>query len=127
MATFWERAPHSVYRVFSLYFDFFVILVISHFGFEGGTLVLLASVPGHIRIYHDFVDRIENSVPSVTAWHHEALPSECMKIEMSKFTTKRQQFPMMFGTCKSSFYLNQRHLTMWSTSLQLSPICAILC
>ena len=24
-----------------------VILVISHFGFEGGTLVLIASVPGH--------------------------------------------------------------------------------
>ena len=97
------------------------------FGFEGGTLVPLASVPGHIRIYHEFVDRIENSVPGVTAWHHEALPSECMKIEMSKFTTQRQQFPMMFGTIKSSFYLNQRHLTMWSTSLQMSPVCVNLC
>ena len=31
--------------MFSLYFDFF--LVISHFGFVGGTLVLIAPVPGH--------------------------------------------------------------------------------
>ena len=46
MATFWERAAYSVYRMFSLYFDI-VILVISHFGFEGGTLVLIASVPGY--------------------------------------------------------------------------------
>ena len=46
MATFWERAAHSVYRMLSLYFDI-VILVIFHFGFEGGTLVLIALVPGH--------------------------------------------------------------------------------
>ena len=38
MATFWERAAHSVYHMFSLYFDF---------GFECGTLVLIASFPGH--------------------------------------------------------------------------------
>ena len=24
----------------------------------------------------DFLDRIDNSVPRVTAWHHEALPSD---------------------------------------------------
>ena len=30
----------------SLYYDI-VILVIIHFGFEGGTLVLIAYVPGH--------------------------------------------------------------------------------
>ena len=47
MATFWERAAHSVYRMFSLYFEVIVILVICHFGFEGGALVLIASVPGH--------------------------------------------------------------------------------
>ena len=29
-----------------------------------------------IRIYHEFVDRIDNSIPRVTAWHHEALPSD---------------------------------------------------
>ena len=46
MATFWEIAVHSVYRIFCLYFGLFVILVISHFGFDGGTLVLIASVPG---------------------------------------------------------------------------------
>ena len=32
--------------MFSLYFDI-LILVISHFGFEGGALVLIASVPRH--------------------------------------------------------------------------------
>ena len=54
MATFWKRAAHSVYNMFSLYlffffffFFFFVILVTSHFCFEGGTLVLIAPVPGH--------------------------------------------------------------------------------
>ena len=44
MATFRERAAHSVYRI-SL--CIFVILVISHFGFEDETLVLIASVLGH--------------------------------------------------------------------------------
>ena len=46
MATFWERAVNSDYRMFSLYFDI-VNLAIFHFGFEGGTLVLIAFVPGH--------------------------------------------------------------------------------
>ena len=46
MASFWERTAHSVYYMFSLYFNN-VILVISHFGFGGGTLVLIASVLGH--------------------------------------------------------------------------------
>ena len=30
----------------------------------------------NIRIYHEFVDRIDKSVPRVTAWHNEALPSD---------------------------------------------------
>ena len=34
MATIWERAAHSFYRMFSLYFDI-VILVFFTFGFEG--------------------------------------------------------------------------------------------
>ena len=35
------------------------------------------SLSNIIRIYHEFVDRmIDNSVPRVTAWHHEALPSD---------------------------------------------------
>ena len=46
MATFWGRADRSVYHIFSLYFDI-VILVISYFGFDGGTLVLIAPVPGN--------------------------------------------------------------------------------
>ena len=37
MAIFWERAAHSVYRMFCLNFIYF----------ESGTLVLIASVPGH--------------------------------------------------------------------------------
>ena len=46
MATFWERVAHSVYRMFSLYLTS-CNLNIPHFGFESGTLVLIASVPGH--------------------------------------------------------------------------------
>ena len=46
MATFWERAANSVYRMFSR-LCLFVALVVSHFGFEGRTWVLIASVPGH--------------------------------------------------------------------------------
>ena len=46
MATFWERATHSVHRMFFLLF-LFVALVVSHYGFEDMTLVLIASVPGH--------------------------------------------------------------------------------
>ena len=48
MATFWERAAHSLNRAFSsLRVCLFVDLVVFHFGFEGRTLVLIASVPGH--------------------------------------------------------------------------------
>ena len=44
VATFWEIADHSVDHMFSLYFDF-VLLVISRFGFEGWIWVPIASVP----------------------------------------------------------------------------------
>ena len=47
MATFWERAAHSVNHVVSL-LCLFVVLVVSHLRFEGGNLVLLfVTVPGH--------------------------------------------------------------------------------
>ena len=46
MATFWDRATHSIKRMFSLYYDYF-FLVISLFGVEGGTLVLSAPVPNY--------------------------------------------------------------------------------
>ena len=46
MATFWERAAHLVNRRFSL-LCLFVGLVVSDFGYEGMTLVLIASVPGY--------------------------------------------------------------------------------
>ena len=49
MGTFWARAAHSVHHtcMFSLSFDLLKILVSFHFGFEGETLVLIASVSGH--------------------------------------------------------------------------------
>ena len=49
MATFLERATHSVNRVCSLY-CLFVILVISHLSFDGKTLVLIAPAPGHCSL-----------------------------------------------------------------------------
>ena len=47
MVTFWERAVHSVDHMFSLYFAYFVILVISRFGFEDGVWFRNASFAGH--------------------------------------------------------------------------------
>ena len=48
MATFLERAAHSVNPMFSLYtLCLLFSLVVSHFGFYGGTLVLIAPVSGH--------------------------------------------------------------------------------
>ena len=41
MATFWERAAHSV-KLF-----FLCIMSICYFGFQGGTVVLSVQVPGH--------------------------------------------------------------------------------
>ena len=46
MATFWERAAHSIDHMFSLNFDYFLILVMSRFGFEGRIWDLIAPVPG---------------------------------------------------------------------------------
>ena len=40
MVTFWERAVHSVNRMFMS----ICILVVSHFGFEGGAVVLTRSL-----------------------------------------------------------------------------------
>ena len=48
MAIFWERAAHSVNSIFSL-LCLFIALVVSHFGFDVMTLVLVASVPGLLR------------------------------------------------------------------------------
>ena len=43
MATFWERAAHSVTVCLVLFvLCLSVILVVSNFGFEGGTVVLIA-------------------------------------------------------------------------------------
>ena len=50
MATLWERAAHSVNRMLYL-LCLFLAFVVSHFGFEGLTLVLIASVPGHCLLF----------------------------------------------------------------------------
>ena len=47
MATVWEGAAYSFYRYVLFAYSLIVILVISHFGFEGRTLVLIVSVPVH--------------------------------------------------------------------------------
>ena len=44
MATFWESCSFGLPYVLFVFW-LIIILVISHFGFEGGTLVLIASVP----------------------------------------------------------------------------------
>ena len=46
MTTFRESCSIGLPYVLFV-FLLIVIVVISHFGFEGGTLVLIASVPGH--------------------------------------------------------------------------------
>ena len=46
MATCWERPAHLVSHMFSVFW-LFVMLAISHFGFEGGMVVLIAPVSGH--------------------------------------------------------------------------------
>ena len=47
MTTFWEIATHSVGHLFSLYCCLFVILVISHLGFERGVFHLISPVSVH--------------------------------------------------------------------------------
>ena len=52
--------------MFSLYVDYFVILVISRFGFEGGIWVLIAPIPSHcilvsfIMVLIDFLYIVRN-------------------------------------------------------------------
>ena len=45
---------------------------------------------------------------------------------MSKFATQRQLSLLILETRKSSFLSDQRHLTTWSTSLQMTPVGFIL-
>ena len=35
-------------------------------------------LPNNIRILYGYEVRIENSVPRVTVWHHEAVPSDAI-------------------------------------------------
>ena len=46
MATFWERAAHSVTHTFSLLCPF-LLLVVFHLDFKGENLVLIAPVSGN--------------------------------------------------------------------------------
>ena len=54
MATFLKRVAHSVNHVFSL-LCLSVALAVAHFGFEGRTLVLVASVPGHCVLCEQYI------------------------------------------------------------------------
>ena len=54
MANILGIAAHSVDRVFSL-LCLFVAVVVSDFGFEGRTLILIASIPGHCLHFTFFV------------------------------------------------------------------------
>ena len=62
MATFVERAAHSIDHVFSLYFYYlFVVLVTSRFCFEGGILVLIAPILGRcILSFHIVLQKPES-------------------------------------------------------------------
>ena len=46
MTTFWKRAAHATNHVLFI-LCLFIILDVFHFDFEGGTLVLIAPVPGY--------------------------------------------------------------------------------
>ena len=56
--------------------------------------MLVSSTLKNIRIYLEFVDRIDNSVPKVTVWHHEGLQSDprdrfvspCLKLMLDSFS-----------------------------------------
>ena len=61
MATFWEGAANSVYRMFSGF------LLISHSGFEGGTFVLIASVPDHCLSF-TFSDLVSTQIDLPNGW-----------------------------------------------------------
>ena len=55
MATAWERATHSVNRMFSLliYICIFVISVISHLGFADRIMALIEAVPCHYLLFKE--------------------------------------------------------------------------
>ena len=79
MTTFWEIAAHSVDHLFSVLSKcLFVILFISHFGFEGWIWVLIASVPD-LCIYFTstlyLLDKADTSHPD-TLGLVEAVPFE---------------------------------------------------
>ena len=66
-----------------------------------------------IRLYHKFVDRIDNSVPRVTAWHHEALPSDN--------TVPKGQICLSYALTHVGFFF--LHTLGASTSInQVSPL-----
>ena len=55
---FGKRASHSVNHMISL-LCIFVVLVVSHLGFDDGNLVLIAPVPGHcFLLFSNFTVKI---------------------------------------------------------------------
>ena len=53
-----------------------------------------------IRINHEFVDRIDNSVPRVTAWYDEALPSDAKQYPSDRFVNRIHKRMLDSFCCK---------------------------
>ena len=83
MSTFLKRAAHSVNHMCPM-LCLFVALVVSDFGFEGRTLVLIALFPGHYLPFTNFItmtgipipDIFKMSPPVEAAVGCETLPEE---------------------------------------------------
>ena len=110
-----ERPPFGKELLIWSTICLFVALVVSHFGFEGRTLVLIASVPGHCLSFtsysgHNIINRVfrrssaDNSVVSGgnlaeirTHLSTSLLPARIKKIQ-SKM--KSLEWPQHFSHCK---------------------------
>ena len=66
MATYWEKAAHSAYDMFSWYKYLIVNLVFTHLGFWSGNLFLIAPFPDRCllvpsyKVLHANVDPVRN-------------------------------------------------------------------
>ena len=72
MATFWESAAHLVNRVFSLA-CLLAALVVSHFSFEGGTLVLVVSVPDYCLTFTFCIAKVVVAITFIYLLHRLAM------------------------------------------------------
>ena len=54
----------------------------------------------NIRMYHEFVDRIDSSVPRVTVWHNKALPNDAISEPRDRFVYPFLKLKMDSFSCK---------------------------